>query len=253
MDINDVRTVTTTSSTGPNTYYMIDCPLNALEIADTVTATLTYGDGQTVVDSYSLIQYCEYIRNHASKYNAVFVNVVDAVQNYGHYLQTSGWTDKNRHNPIDAVAGKEITDASVETVKTALADDTYDFVKPTNNPSLEAMRFSLSLKSAMTINLYYKLSSGSIADAETVEIDGETWYLVKMGPLAPKHCGASFPVLGEGANAGSVSVLSYVKAILNSSSASITSEKKYAMVALYEYYNTMLDIEKWMKESSILN
>ena len=218
-------------------YYKFVCSTNALEIADTITAIMHYNIGgteQTVIDTYSVLQYCTYIRKHANTYGAKAVSLVNALQDYGHYLQGAaqyGWTDGNRHNTVDAVT--TIDDSTVDLLKDDQGLSGFAFVKPTNS-SVDRVMYSLTLGSTISINIYlkFKSSSTSLPGADEVTISGETWY--KYAPLSnigPTNLDSTAPVLGN--SDGSVCALSYVYGALNSN---LDAAKKYVMAALYNYY-----------------
>lgn len=226
LNISEVDTLRTDSGL---TYYMFVCDVNALEIADIITATLHYGENNTITDTYSVLQYCDDIREREALYGSEAVALVNSIQDYGHYLQGTakfGWTDKRNHTAVDAKS--EINADTVEQAKPALA--AYKFVRP-STPIVEDVMYSLVLKSDVTIKLYYKLADGYYIGDETTTIEGETWYVVRKGPLGPLNFSKEIKLLTDG---GYVSVLAYANAIINMDS--MEAEKKYVMVAMYQYY-----------------
>lgn len=211
------------------TYYMFVFDVNALEIADNITATLHYGENNTITDTYSVLQYCDDIREREALYGSQAVALVNSIQDYGHYLQGAakfGWTDKRNHTAVDAKS--EINADTVEQVKPELA--AYKFVRPSTS-IVEDVMYSLVLKSDVTIKLYFKLADGYHIGDETTTIEGETWYVVRKGPLGPLNFDDEIKLLTDG---GYVSVLAYANAIINMDS--MEAEKKYVMVAMYQYY-----------------
>lgn len=231
LDISQAYPVSTTNGM---TYYLFVFDVNALEVADIITATLYYGENNTITDTYSVLQYCDDIREREALYGSEAVDLVNAIQDYGHYLQGAakfGWTDKNRHTVVEAV--NVIDDDSVEQAKPALAD--YKFVTP-SNPLIEDVMVSLVLNSDVSVKMYFKIASGYTLHGEKQVINGEEWEVFKQEHLGPLEFGEEIPLLADD---GSVSVLAYANSIINMDD--MEPEKKYVMVAMYNYYLAAVD------------
>ena len=217
--------------------YVFTCPINALEVADDITATLHFGENgtSTTKDTYSAQSYCQYIIKYSDKYQASVVSLASAIMNYGYYMQQQqslpdGWTDKKtNHNPITcanayAADGSDLSRVASETSQ-------YAFVYPTGIRNLERVAYSMTLNSKTKINLYFKFSSvpsGFPIDAfSEVTINGDTWYQYTITGITPISYKAQSDITGA-----EICTLSYVDAVLNGN---FPEAKKYAMVAYYDY------------------
>lgn len=69
------------------TLYAFACYVNAIQMADTITATFHYGNGQTIEKQYSIMQYYEAFKGHAGEYSEQTRNLVRALVCYGYCTQ----------------------------------------------------------------------------------------------------------------------------------------------------------------------
>ena len=219
-----------------STNVWFQCSVNALELADMITATLHYGDGKTVTNEYSAMTYIDAVKVHPN-FTQEAKNLVSALQSYGYYLQLSGWTDQKTHTAIDAPA-QLLTDDDIETAKSGVSK--MKLTKTLSGSGITDVKFSLVLNAQTVIGVYVKpekdvsiISTGY----EKTKIGGETYYLFKTTKIGPKKLGTAYTVtvntdVGTATVKGSA--MYYVKAGLNSDS--FTQEKKYALAAYYYYY-----------------
>lgn len=224
----------TPASYGDN-FYWYTCEISAMEFADSITATLHYGNDR-ITDQYSAQQYCQYIRDHGG-YDQKVLDIVNALQNYGYYMQlqsktADGWKDKRSHH-ADITKYSDFSDSYIATVKSNVAS--YAFQKPTNN-AFDRSAYSLTMNEKITLNVYCTLKYGSL-NMDTIEKDNVTWYTRSVSGLPPYYYGQWFPMvnLGDGSG-GNVCVLSYVNSVLTNNGNRFSHEKQLAMVALYDYY-----------------
>ena len=209
--------------------------VNALELADKITATLYYGDGQSISDEYSVMTYITYIqKNYAD--NEKLLNLVNALQEYGYYMQGSGWTDdKASHTPIPALAE---TMVDVEAAKAGVSD--MAIVKDLEGSGIADSKFSLTLNTKTAINVSVKPESGvkiKTTGYKTKKISGATYYQYTKKNIGPKNLGTAYPFVVEtsaGRATVTASAMSYVYAILNNTA--FTDAQQQAMAALYYYY-----------------
>ena len=82
-------------------------------------------------------------------------------------------------------------------------------------------------------NHYYPDDS---AFKRTDDLGEGNWYVYVVEGLGPRSF-ASMHVIQQ----GEVSVLSYVNAVLKNTSGTFTTGKQYAMVALYDYYQALIN------------
>ena len=78
------------------TYYGFSCYVTSIQMADTITATFHYGDGQTITKDYSVKQYIETFEGIQDQFDDETVALVHALADYGHYVQAflanyKGW------------------------------------------------------------------------------------------------------------------------------------------------------------------
>ncbi len=99
------------------TYYAFTCNVSSVQMADAISATFRYGDGQTVSQTYSISEYVAEFAERAGDFDESTVGLVHALADYGHYVQpylarVNGWSigadhaemPANGELPSDAVA-----------------------------------------------------------------------------------------------------------------------------------------------------
>lgn len=224
------------ASSYTDTSYFFTCRINSLEVADTITATLHYGTvGDTVENTYSAQQYCQDIQTRGG-YSDYVVNLVKSIQNYGYYLQKSGWTDNLTHT--EAVPATELTADDIARVKPLV--EQYAFVSPVGKDSIiTASAYSVVMNSTTKINLYVQLGENYYypegSTYKPVDLNGEPrWYVYTIEDIDPRNIGSTYKI-----GKAEVSVLSYVNAFLNGKARDYEVEKKYALIALYDYYKAV--------------
>ena len=219
---------------GQNAYWFTFF-VNALELADTVTATLHYGDGE-LVDDFSAVRYIDAARQvHADK--PKLIALINALQNYGYYMQQSGWTDGKSHAPIEMVFA--LSEADVEAARSGVA--AMEVVKELEDSGIADARFGLTLNAATVVNVFVLPGEGvsivSPNPAGTQAIGGETYYRFDSVKIGAGNLGKVYTVsvtTDVGTAHVRVSAMSYVFAVLNGTS--FTQAKQYAMAAYYNYY-----------------
>lgn len=213
---------------GNNTYWYI-CHLNTLELADEVTATIHYGDGgDTVVNKITAQKYCQHILSRTD-YSSEVRGMCEALLNLGYYMQQTDWKDdRGAHQPITRVS--EITSTHKDDVK-AIVSANYAFVRPSNS-AYTRVAYSLTFNTQMSINVYYQLDPRYSSSDEIIKKNGEDWYTFSFTNLYPYWYDEMIGFCSD----GKVSVLSYVNSVLKNTGDRFSSEKQYAMVALYDYY-----------------
>jgi hypothetical protein len=211
--------------------------VNALELADTVTATLRYGSGETVTNQYSVMTYIETVRDMMSD-NEKLIDLVDALHAYGYYMQHSGWADnKNAHTAIEAPS-ELLDDTSMEEAAAAVSGKTVE--KDYDASVIDDAKFSLALNEKTVINISVKPADGvqiTSGGYTTRIIGSDTYYQFSTAPIGAKNLGTAYDIVVQtdhGTATITASAMSYVRAALNSGS--MAREKKLAMTAYYQYY-----------------
>ncbi len=204
-----------TDATVENGYYWFTANTNALELADTVTARFHYGS-ETVEEEYSVMQYFTAARAALGN-NEKLMALINALQDYGHYVQASGWKDENAvHTPITAVT-ENLEMCSGEDLETLAG---FAIEKPKSDDT--RVTFSLALNSKTRICV----SSVVGGVKKTYETES----------IGPKNLDKIYKVEIEtdsGVKFVNVCALSYVHAVMHSS---LTEAEKLAMTAFYKYY-----------------
>ena len=142
-------------------YYGFTCYINAVQMADEITAVLKYGDGKTVSQTYSVAEYISYINEHPEGYSNNTIKLVQAIADYGHYSQpflasNNSWTLGTDHVVMN---GCNLYDSSyAEAAKTAVSGNV--FTSDTGDSMVEKVTYSLSLESETVLNIYLKMKEG---------------------------------------------------------------------------------------------
>ena len=220
------------------------CYINALELNDIITATFHYGEN-TVEKTYSAMEYMEEIRRtYTGEDQDELFALLDALQNYGHYLSKTDWTDYRQHEPIDPSSTRLDAD-SIATAAEAVSEK--GIVKNVGDTGIDPANvyFSLTLNAETVINLFIEKTEGltiaSAKDGETglsvteTQMSGKTYYRIRTAPIGAGALENDrvITVTTGGAKTATftVSAMSYVKALLASGS----EAEKYAVTAIYRY------------------
>ena len=218
-------------------------PINALELAEDITATLYYGDGNTKVDTYSAMAYIQDAQVKFANDMRV-LNLVNALHAYGYYMQQTDWKDdKPSHKAIPTPS--MLLDAG-DTNHCALYIDQYEVTKDFNSSGITDAKISLTLTSKTAINVAVKLDDGVemiSSGYETIDIDGDTYYLFTLAKgIGPKGLGDDRAITittSTGEAEITASAMAYVDLLFSSDF--VTEAEEYALVAYYYYYLAALE------------
>lgn len=227
------------------TFYM-----NALELADTVTATLHYGDGKTTADVYSAISYISDTKSSSYGSDFFLMNLLYKLQAYGYYLQKSGWNDGRTHTQIPIPVSTLIETNIPKTVivdgcleETISSVSSYNMKVTQEGTLIADVKLALSLNSQTDLKIAVKPASGvaitsDASEYSIVSIGNEDYYVFTAVEIGPKKLGESknITIKTDKGNATiSVPPMYYVKQVLNSSS--LETNQKNAMIAYYNYFD----------------
>ena len=112
----------------PHAVYF-SCNISPFELADQITATLHYGEGKTVDDTFSAIRCIQYIRENMSD-NTKLLRLVNSLQQFGYYMQESGWEGVRKSNEAIPVPEPGLVDEDIVSTKNAMKPE---FPKITSN------------------------------------------------------------------------------------------------------------------------
>ena len=214
--------------------------VNPIELADTITATLHYGDNKTAEDTYSAMTYIQYVQTNLKDdpaWTATY-DLINSLQDYGYYMQQSGWSDGYTHTPIEAPV-KTLDFGDMYVANRGL--DNYSLDKTLNDSGIEdSVKVRLSIASQTELRVSVKPGSGVkllSTDCTPRMINNEQYYQFSRKNIGPKALGDDMTFMiatDHGLAVIRVSVMYYVKIAL--ASTSFTEAQKYALVAYYNYY-----------------
>ncbi len=228
------------------TYYGFTCPINSIQMADTITAVFHYGDGKTVSETYSVKDYVDYISGQ-SGFSEETVALVNALADLGHYVQpvlaeTNGWNLGSDHAIMESKT--EYNSETVSEVKTKAAEYKYEIVRPTG-AIITNLTYSLDLETKTSIKIYVEVAEGSEVSATvngqpaancSLLSDGR--YCIVIGDISAHKLGDKYNVTitagNETATITNLSALSYVNTVLSSDN--VSNEESYAVASIYNYY-----------------
>lgn len=233
------------------TYYGFSCDVTAVEMADTITAVLRYGDEKTVSQDYSALDYINTVEEKSDQYSENTLALVRAIADYGHYAQpvlaaNNHWTIGAEH----AEMAKHYTDSyDYEAVLSELSDYARGFEK--GGSDIQAVTNSLDLRSKSTVLFYIRPDAGYTGPIE-VTVGSETVTPARMddGRYCVAFPGISAHKLADtftltirtdnGTATCDASALSYVHAVLTSEAYSDNQAAKDAVCAIYRYYTATM-------------
>ena len=145
-------------------YYIFRCNVVAKEMADKITAQVYLSENHPVGDAYtySVREYAAYIINHPEKYSDQAVELVKAMLNYGAAAQTYfGYHTSDLANSI-LPEGEQQSSLSIGSLNLYKNGDIL--------PEL----VSISLKSTITMKLYFKTEDLVNANVTSLEYKNQT-------------------------------------------------------------------------------
>ena len=238
-----------TQTNASGALYGFTCYVTSIQMADTITATFHYGDGQTISETYSIRQYIDsfdaYIEEHPGAYDEETVNLVHALADYGHYVQpflsaARGWTLGSGDDQYAEMDLCYTTEYNINAVKTAVAD--YG-IQRTMSADIAGISYSLLMDSDTAIYLYFKpiadYDGGFTVDGYTATKQKDGRYLVKIPNIGAHKLGDPYTVVAtttKGESTVTVSALSYVKGVLDAEAYQDNTAAQYAAASIYHYY-----------------
>lgn len=220
------------------------CYVNAVQMADEVTATYYGFGGVSFSQKISVQKYIDKIVGLYGENSTETVAVlVRAISDFGHYAQISlseahGWTIGTDHA---AVTSYGTPDTSVSLISHA-------FTKEGESDGISGLGGSLILEEATDVVLYFTLDS-SLHPAEPVirvtdpngkevpyslEEIGTGSFRIVIGNIPAHKLGDRYRITFDGSLTVTLSALSYAERVL--SSESISLGEKNTAAALYAYY-----------------
>ena len=181
-------------------YYIFRCDVVAKEMADKITAQVYLSEGNPIGDAYtySVQEYAAYIIDHPERFPAGAVDLVKAMLNYGaasqKYFKYNTYYLANSILPL----GEQ---------QSALSSGNLTYY---NAGDISPEKISLSLKSTITLKLYFKTD-----DLKIDELNSVTSFKCTKYQLTTTVSGEYTIVIIEGIRATDFSGIISIKCYLN--------------------------------------
>ena len=220
------------------------CYVNAIEMAEPITAVFNYGNGMTETKTYSVKQYIQTFDDNAASYDAETVALVKAIADYGHYAQVflskeRGWKIGKDYADMDKFYTSEYDFTALENAFSALPASRVTMAKDMKN-----VFYSLMLYADMTLNVRFVHAAG-YSGGLSVTVDGKDVqaekqangaYVVRIPNIAPHQMATVHTVIVKtdaGETKLEASALSYASAWMARFK---NAETKNIGAAIYKYY-----------------
>jgi len=171
--------------------------INAIQMADKITATFYYyqdGEWKTVVNTYSVKQYCDDFTDKWNKQeshseaDAKAKPLIEALADYGHYLQIylkgiRGWNfdPENGYTEMSTVYKTYTDDALASEVTRVRTSGKGHPIRINNsqNSDIKKITYSLTFDSDTCINVYFEMNDGAAYDGHfsIVGLDNNQYWL----------------------------------------------------------------------------
>ena len=232
------------------TYYGFTCQLSSVQLAETVTPTLHYGDGETVTGApYSVKDYIDYVVAHSGSFDSTVVDLVKSLGDYGHYMQIylgnkNVWTTGEKYTVLEKYRASDYTSAQHTAYLNELNSSNVAMTKDITGSAVTAVTYNLNFDSTTHINVKLatdeQITASAVVDGVTLNTSGSGQVQLRTQGLPILRLGDAFTVSGSGTEnttpfTVTLSGLSYIRATLNKVSESIEGAKD-AVSALYGYY-----------------
>ena len=254
---------------GNGTYYGFTCYVTSIQMADTITATFHYGDGQTVSEEYSIKQYIETFEDMESQFDETTVALVHALADYGHYVQAfladyKGWelsqdgyyiSEDGNYAEMDTF----YSDSSTYNYRTIANELRYKAInREFKDENIVKAPYTVIFDSDTAIRVFFKPAAGfngnvsatldSMNSNETyLERGSDGRYMVEIANIPAHLLGEThvihvytgdncFSTDTDGFTRVDVSAMSYVYGILTSAAYADNHAAKAGVASLYAYW-----------------
>ena len=134
-------------------------------MADVITATFHYGNGQTVTKEYSVAQYIRFFDEHADSFNAKTIRLTHAIADFGHYAQIylssiNDWTIGKDYAEMSLYYAKSY---DFEALKPEVQQ--YAFAKDLGSSKVTKATYKLHLDSSTTVDVFLTVPKGTALTA----------------------------------------------------------------------------------------
>ncbi|MBR4905327.1 MAG: hypothetical protein IKZ44_00555 [Clostridia bacterium] len=216
-----------TESAGYNEDASFVCYVNAIQMAEPITATFHYMQNnteKTVKETYSVEDYFKDFDKVASKYDETTVALVHAVADYGYHAQRflseqRGWTLGTDYAEMTEKYTANYDTDTINAIKTEVEGYKFQSVK---NDDVEKITYSLIFDSATEIRVFFKMKSGYTgsftAGAPYTATKAGARYQISVLNIPAHQLSNTYTITATTDSEGTVSVkvsaLSYVRSLL---------------------------------------
>ncbi len=241
-----------------STYYGFTCYVTSIQMADTITATFHYGDGQTVSEEYSIKQYIETVEDMESQFDETTVALVHALADYGHYVQAFFADQKSWDLGEGGDYAEMDTYYAEDYIYDNIIDDLLDkaIYRDLQDENIVKASYTVILDSDTAIRVYFKPTAGFDGNVSAkwdnegqvyLERESDGRYMVEIANIPAHLLGETheiyvftgddcFSSVINGKTNVRVSAMSYVYGILTSAAYANDMYAKNGVASLYAYW-----------------
>jgi len=236
------------NSTGE--YYGFTCEVNAIQMADTLTATYHYGNEQTISETYSIRKYIQTFEAYQAYQDETTVALVRALADYGHHTQLflsvvnnlPLGSDSDQYAPMDQYYTESY---DFDFIRSEV--EPFAISREKDDTALKSIPYTLILDSRLELCVYFQ-PTPEFDGTPVFKLDGKPVtaeekngrYTVSIPEILPHKIGDTYLITAEadGVNIAAVSIspLSYVYAVLSSSAYANNLQALNAAASIYMYY-----------------
>ena len=230
--------------------YCFTCFLSSVQMAETVTPTLHYGDGETMTGAgFSVKDYIDYVVANSGSFDSTVVDLVKALGDYGHYMQIylgnkNEWTAGTNYTAIAKYRATDYTSEQHTAYLNELNTNNVAMSKEITGSAVTAVSYNLNFDSSTYINVKMTtadtITASAVVNEVPLTVAGSGQVQLRTRGLPIIKLGETFTVSGLGTEnttpfTVTLSGLSYIRATLKKESELIEGSKD-AVSALYGYY-----------------
>ncbi len=252
------------NTNGDGTYYGFTCYVASIQMAETITATFHYGDGQTVTKDYSIKQYIKTFEEYENMFDDETVALVHALADYGHHVQAfladqKGWDlgESGDYAEMDTFYSEYYD--GYDNIIHEFEEFHKEIHRDFQDENIVKAPYTVVLDSDTAIRVYFTPAAGFNGNVSAV-LDGNTGdetalergsdgrYMVEIANIPAHLLGETHTIVvytgdncfGQGSSVYTcvyVSVMSYVYSILTSGAYADNTLAKNAVLSMYAYWD----------------
>ena len=233
-------------------YYGFTFYVNTIQMADTITATLNYGEGEKLEKTYSVKEYFESFdaayEVNAGLYTDDIMNLIKATADLGHYVQLhldearTEWSVENGdHKAMDKFYETNIASFLSEATEAVAG---HALTVSGSNSDIKKLNYKVNFESRMSIHMIVVMKSGfsgtlsATADGTACNITQQTAtkFLVEIPNVQAHQLSHKYTInitTENGTLTLNGSGLSYAKMMLDGANGNTVTQN--AAIAFYRY------------------